>query len=76
MQRFVQGHELIGIDAADLFDGTHVLLTESLDDVPHIPAFVGELDAHRAAVDAAALVIEKARLDQLLAWPQPWPHSK
>jgi hypothetical protein len=43
-----------------------MLLTESLDDVAHFPAFVGELDAHRAAVDEAALVIEKPRLDQLL----------
>ena len=66
VQRSVQDQELIRIDSADLFNGTHVLLTESLDDVTHIPAFVAELDAYRAAVYAAALVIEKSRRDQLL----------
>jgi hypothetical protein len=66
VQRSVQDQELIRIDSADLFNGTHVLSTESLDDVTHIPAFVGELDAYRAAVYAAALVIEKSRRDELL----------
>jgi hypothetical protein len=58
VQRLVQGGQFGGFDAADLFDSADVLLTDGLADAPHIPAFVGELDAHRAAVDAAAPVIE------------------
>ena len=47
-------------------DRAHVLLVERLDDVAHFAALVGELDAHRAAIDPRALVIEEAHLDELL----------
>jgi hypothetical protein len=35
-----------------------VLLVELLDDLAHLGALVGQPDAHRAAVDARALVVE------------------
>src|SRR5204863_2069645 len=66
VQRLVERRELVGIDATDLFDGAHVFLIERLDDVAHFAALVGEPDAHRAAVDARALVVEEAHLDKLL----------
>src|SRR5215472_1784625 len=66
MQRLVERAELLGIDAADLLHRAHVLLVERIDDVAHLAALVGELDAHRAAVDARALVIKEAHLDELL----------
>src|SRR6266850_5872846 len=62
VQRFVERRELLGIDAADLLHGAHVLLIERLDDVAHLAALVGEPDADRAAVDARALVVEEAHL--------------
>src|SRR5215471_11054743 len=65
VQRLVQVGELVGIDAADLLHRALVLLVERIDDVVHLAALVGELDAHRAAVDARALVIEEVHLDQL-----------
>src|SRR5882672_9925826 len=58
VQRLVQRGELVGIDAADLLDRAHVLLVERIDDVADLAAFVGELDAHRAAIDPRALMIE------------------
>src|SRR5580704_5021949 len=66
MQRLVEDAELVGIDAADLLHRAHVLLVERIDGVANVAALVGELDAHRAAVDPRALVIEKAHLDKLL----------
>src|SRR5262249_997290 len=66
MQRRVEGCEVVGIDAADLLHGAHVLLVERVDDVADLAALVGELDAHRAAVDPRALVVEEAHLDELL----------
>src|SRR4029077_514239 len=66
VQRLVEHRELVGIDAADLLHGAHVFLVERVDGVAHVAALVGELDAHRAPVDAGALVIEEAHLDQLL----------
>src|SRR2546430_768520 len=66
VQRLVERRELVGVDATDLFDGAHVFLIERLDDVAHFAALVGEPDAHRAAVDARALVVEEAHLDKLL----------
>src|SRR5579883_3533097 len=66
VQRLVEGRELVAVDAADLLHGAHVLLVELLDDIAHVDALVGQLDAHRTAVDARALVIEEAHLDQLL----------
>src|ERR1700741_4669007 len=66
VQRLVEHRELVGIDAADLLHGAHVLLVERVDGVAHVAALVGELDAHRAPVDARALGIEEAHLDELL----------
>ena len=51
MQRLVEHAELVGVDAADLLNGAHVLVVERLDDVAHLAALVGELDADRAPVD-------------------------
>src|SRR5665213_56738 len=66
MQRLIERRELIGIDAADLLNRPHVLLVKRLDDVAHLTALVGQLDANRTAIDARALMIEKRHLDQLL----------
>ena len=66
MQRLVQGRELLGVDAADLRDGLHVLLVQTIDDVADFFAGIRQPDAHRTAVDARALMIEKTHLDQLL----------
>src|SRR6266540_3129442 len=66
LQRLVEHRELVAIDAADLHHGGHVLLVERIDDVAHLAPFVGELDAHRAAVDPRALMIEVSHLHQLL----------
>src|SRR5262245_44886754 len=66
VQRLVERRELVGIDAADLLHRAHVLLVERIDDVAHLAALVGELDAHRATIDARALVIQEAHLDELL----------
>ncbi len=66
MQRLVEHAELVGIDAADLLHRAHVLMVQRVDGVAHLAALLGELDAHRAAVDARTLMIEKSRLDQFL----------
>src|SRR5579862_866495 len=66
VQCLVEHRELVGIDAADLLHGAHVLLVQRVDGVAHVAALVGELDAHRAPVDARALVIEEAHLDEFL----------
>src|SRR6185437_16070669 len=66
VQRLVERGELVGVDAAHLLNGAHVLLVERLDDVAHLATLVGQLDAHRTAVDARALMVEEAHLDELL----------
>ena len=66
VQRLVQPSELVGIDAADLLHGAHVLFVERAHRLAHVAALLGQLDAHRAAIDARALVIEEAHLDELL----------
>ena len=66
MQRLVQGRELVGIDAADLLHRAHMLLVKRVDDVAHLTALVGQLDANRTAIDARALVVEEVHLHQLL----------
>src|SRR3984957_7636848 len=66
MQRLVEHAELVGIDAADLFDRAHVLLVKRIDDIANLRAFFGELDAYRAPVNARALMVEEAHLDELL----------
>src|SRR5947209_120485 len=65
VQRLVERDEFVAIDAARLLHRAHVLLIERIDDVAHLAPLVGELDAHRAAVDARTLVVEVAHLDQL-----------
>src|SRR5215813_1396167 len=62
VQRLVERAELLAADAADLLNGAHVLLIELLDDVAHVDALLGQLDAHRTTVDARALVVEEAHL--------------
>src|SRR6478609_10881812 len=66
VQRLVQGRELLVRDAADLFHGLDVLLIERVDDAADFLALRGETDADRAAINAAALMIEEAELDELL----------
>src|SRR5262245_13316066 len=66
VQRLVERGELFAVDAADLLDRADMLLIERLDDVAHLTALVGEPDADRPAIDARALVVEEAHLDELL----------
>src|SRR5919198_1575936 len=66
LQRPVQHRELVAVDATDLSDATQVLPVEHIDDVAHLASFIRELDAHGTAVDARALMIQVAHLDQLL----------
>src|SRR5258705_12389952 len=66
VQRLVQRRELIVRDAADLLHGLDVLLIERIDDAADFLALRGEADAHRAAIDARALMIEEAEFNQLL----------
>src|SRR5713226_3729908 len=66
VERLVERREFVGIDAADLLHRADMLQVERIDDVAHLAALVGELDAHRAAIDPRALMIEEAHLDELL----------
>src|SRR5215471_6845933 len=66
MQRLVQRRELLVRDAADLLDRLDVLLIQRLDDAADLLALRGQANAHRAAINARALMIEEAELDQLL----------
>src|SRR5690348_6417585 len=66
MQRLVQRRELLVRDAADLLHRLDVLLVERVDDAADFLALRGQADAHRAAIDARALMIEEAELDELL----------
>src|ERR1700742_2609816 len=66
MQRLVQGRELLVRDAADLLDRLDVLLIERIDDTADLLALRGQANADRAAINARALMIEEAELDQLL----------
>src|SRR5438067_13629540 len=66
VQRLVEPGELVARDAADLLHRAHVLLVERADDLAHVAALLGELDTHRAPVDARALMIEETHLDELL----------
>src|SRR5215211_274641 len=52
LQRLVEAGELGGADATHLLDRAHVLVIQRLDDVAHLAALVGELDADRASIDA------------------------
>src|SRR3954454_2026662 len=66
VQRLVERGEFLVGNAADLLHGLDVLLVQRLDDAADLLALRGETDAHRAAIDAAALMIEEAEFDQLL----------
>src|ERR1700688_1518325 len=66
VQRLVQRRELFVRDAADLLHGLDVLLIERVDDLADFLALRGQADADRAAIDAAALMIEEAEVDELL----------
>src|SRR5215471_2954183 len=66
MQRLVQRRELIVRDAADLLDRLDVLLVERLDDAADLLALRGQADTHRTTINARALMIKEAELDQLL----------
>src|SRR3569623_3422354 len=66
VQRLVQGRELLIRDAADLFHGLDVLLIARIDDAADFLALRGQANTDRTAIDARALVIEKAKFDQLL----------
>src|ERR1700726_2569603 len=66
VQRLVQGRELLVGDAADLLDRLDVLLVQRIDDAADLLALRGQADAHRATIDARALMIEEAELDELL----------
>src|SRR6478736_756190 len=66
VQRLVERRELLVRDAADLLHGLDVLLIERINDAADFLALRGEADADRAAIDARALMIEEAELDQLL----------
>src|SRR5256885_3290659 len=66
MQRLVERRELLVRDAADLLYRLDVLLVERVDDAADFLALRGQADADRAAIDARALVIEEAELDELL----------
>src|SRR5437868_8646855 len=66
VQRLVQRGELLAGDAADLFHGFHVLLVQRIDDAADFLALRGQTDADRAAINARALMIEEAELDELL----------
>src|SRR5262244_3478983 len=66
MQRLVQGRELFVRDAADLLNRLDVLLIERIDDTADLLALRGQANADRAAINARALMIEEAELDQLL----------
>src|SRR5260370_28747057 len=66
VQRLVQRRELFVRDAADLLHCLDVLLIERVDDLANFLALRGQADADRAAIDAAALMIEEAEFDELL----------
>src|SRR5260370_36511265 len=66
VQRLVQRRELFVRDAADLLHRLDVLLIERIDDAADFLALRGQANADRPAINARALMIEEAELDQLL----------
>src|SRR6185312_4122381 len=66
MQGLVQRRELLVRDAADLLHRLDVLLVKRVDDATDLLPLRGQANAHRAAINARALMIEEAELDQLL----------
>src|SRR5437868_2267788 len=66
VQGLVEAGELLVRDAADLLDRLDVLLIERVDDAADFLALRGQADADRATIDARALMVEEAELDELL----------
>src|SRR5262249_19274797 len=66
MQRLVQRRELLIGDAADLLDRLDVLLIQRIDDATDLLALLRQANADRTTINARALMIEEAELDQLL----------
>src|SRR5690606_7007987 len=66
VQRLVEARELVVGNTADLFHRLDVLLIERLDDAADLLSLRGETDANRTAIDARALMIEEAELNELL----------
>src|SRR5262245_15424528 len=66
VQRLVQRGELLARDAADLLNRLDVLLVERVDDLADLLALRGQADTHRAAINARALMIKEAKLNELL----------
>src|SRR4051812_970515 len=66
VQRLVQRGELLAGDAADLFHRLDVLLGQAVDDLADLLALRGQTDADRATINARALMVEEAELDELL----------
>src|ERR1700738_4407673 len=58
MQRLVQGRKLLGVDAAELLDGAHMLLIERIHDGTNFTPLVGQFDANRAAIHTRTLMIQ------------------
>src|SRR4029079_13790617 len=65
-ERLCQLREPLVRDATDLLDRLDVLLVERIDDAADLLALRGQANAHRAAINARALMIEEAELDELL----------
>ena len=66
LHELVQDLEFVLPDASDLGDRGHVAVVESGDGTGDFRAFLGERDTDRTAVDARALVIDVAQIDQFL----------
>src|ERR1700755_598155 len=66
VQRLVQRRELLVRDAADLLHRLDVLLVEGVDDLADLLALRGQANADRTTIDARALMVEEAELDELL----------
>src|SRR5438105_2669508 len=66
VQRLVQRRELFIRDATDLLHRLDVLLIERVDDAANFLALCSQADADRAAINARALMVEEAELDELL----------
>ena len=66
LQRAVHLLEFFGVDAADLLDRADMALVEPADHFGDRLALRRQADADRTAVDARALVVDEAEVDQLL----------
>jgi hypothetical protein len=62
----VHALEIIDRDAAEMLDDADVLFIELPDDVVHLSALLGQADAHGATVDARAMMVQIADIDELL----------